>query len=80
MDGLFTRQPEGFDALQLQHCVVNRWCRSLHGAFYSLFCIPNCVKRSREAYVNRTSWRNRRNFRGFTPAWRVAIAQLLTIA
>jgi hypothetical protein len=38
MDDLLTRQPEGFDALQLQHGVVNRWCRSLHGAFYSLFC------------------------------------------
>ena len=54
MDGLFTHQPEGFDALHLQHGVVNRLCRSLHGAFYSLFCIPNCVKRSRETDVNRT--------------------------
>ena len=54
MDGVFTCQPEGFDALRAQHCVVNRLCRSLHGAFYSLFCIPNCVKRSRETYVNRT--------------------------
>ena len=80
MDGVFTCQPEGFDALRAPNRVVNRLCRSLHGTFYSLFGIPNCVKRSREAYVNRTSWRNRRNFRGFTPAWRVAIAQLLTIA
>ena len=75
MDGVFTCQPEGFDALRAQNCVINRLCRSLHGAFYSLFCIPNCVKRSRETCVNRTSWRNSDNFRGFTPAWRVAITQ-----
>ena len=40
MDGLFTRQPEGFDALQLQHRVVNRLCRSLHGASGALHCLP----------------------------------------
>ena len=36
MDGVFTCQPEGFDALRVQPSVVNRLCRSLHGAFYSL--------------------------------------------
>jgi len=36
VDGIFTSQPEGFDALRAQNCVVNRLCRSLHGAFYSL--------------------------------------------
>ena len=54
MAGVFTCQPEGFDAHRAQNGVVNRLCRSLHGAFYSLSCIPNCVKRSRETYVNRT--------------------------
>ena len=54
MDGIFTSQPEGFDALRAQNGVVNRLCRSLHDAFYSLFCTPNCVKRSCETYVNRT--------------------------
>ena len=72
MDGLVTCQPEGFGARRVQPSVVNRLCRSLHGAFYSLFCIPNCVKRSRETYVNRTYWRNSYNFRGFTPAWRAS--------
>ena len=51
MDGVFTCQPEGFDALRAPNRVVNRLCRSLHGTFYSLFCIPNCIKRSRETYV-----------------------------
>ena len=73
MDGIFTSQPEGFDALRAQNGVVNRLCergccrfsglqstayslrvRSLHDVFYSLFCTPNCVKRSCETYVNRT--------------------------